>query len=380
MKRIGYCDTTLRDGEQAAGVAFTAEEKRQIARMLAEAGVQQIEVGTPAMGADEEAAIRSIVELELPVVISTWNRALARDLDATLRTGARFAHVTLPASELHIRDKLGLTKSGALSLIRRAADYGMKRGLQVSIGLEDASRADPSFMSLVINTLYEDGVRRFRYADTVSALNPVTTTERIKTLVDSVPSDAELEFHGHNDFGLATANTLAALAAGAAIASTTVAGLGERAGNAAMEEVSMAWRHLYQGCDVLQTEWFQPLADYVTQASGRRMPEAKPIVGSLVYAHESGIHVDGLIKNRSVYQCFEPEELCREHSFLLGKHSGLHSLEHVLSLQGVEMNRIGRADLLSQVRKEAEKLKRPIAPREVADLARRLETANGIVQ
>ncbi|WP_438431355.1 homocitrate synthase/isopropylmalate synthase family protein [Gorillibacterium sp. sgz500922] len=380
MKRIGYCDTTLRDGEQAAGVAFTAEEKRQIARMLAEAGVQQIEVGTPAMGADEEAAIRSIVELELPVVISTWNRALARDLDATLRTGARWAHVTLPASELHIRDKLGLTKSGALSLIRRAADYGMKRGLQVSIGLEDASRADPSFMSLVINTLYEDGVRRFRYADTVSALNPVTTTERIKTLVDSVPSDTELEFHGHNDFGLATANTLAALAAGAAIASTTVAGLGERAGNAAMEEVSMAWRHLYQGCDVLQTEWFQPLADYVTQASGRRMPEAKPIVGSLVYAHESGIHVDGLIKNRSVYQCFEPEELCREHSFLLGKHSGLHSLEHVLSLQGVEMNRIGGADLLSQVRKEAEKLKRPIAPREVADLARRLETANGIVQ
>ncbi|MEO3946134.1 homocysteine methyltransferase [Gorillibacterium sp. CAU 1737] len=376
MKRIGYCDTTLRDGEQAAGVAFTAEEKREIAKLLAQAGVEQIEVGTPAMGADEEAAIRSIVELELPVVISTWNRALAKDLDATLRTGAKWAHVTLPSSELHIRDKLGLTKTGALSLIRRAAEYGMKKGLTVSVGLEDASRADTSFLAQVINTMYEDGVRRFRYADTVSALNPVTTGERIRSLVDAIPTDAELEFHGHNDFGLATANTLAALSAGAAIASTTILGLGERAGNAAMEEVSMAWRHLYQGCDWLQAESFQPLADCISRASGRRTPEAKPIVGSMVYAHESGIHVDGLIKNRSVYQCFEPEELHREHSFLLGKHSGLHSLEHVLSLEGVNMNRVGGMNLLNCVRKEAEKLKRPIAPQEAVELARKLEVEN----
>ncbi|MCL6458907.1 MAG: homocysteine methyltransferase [Gorillibacterium sp.] len=373
MKRIGFNDTTLRDGEQAPGVSFTPQEKRDIAQLLAGCGVDQIEAGMPAMSPEEEETIRSIVEMDLPVVVATWNRAVLTDIDASLRTGAKWAHLTLPASELHIRDKLGLTKSGAFDMIRRAVDYAMKRGMTVSVGLEDASRADSSFLTHLICTLYDDGVKRFRYADTVSALNPRTAEERIRSLVEACPLDIELEFHGHNDFGLATANTLAALTAGASIASTTVTGLGERAGNAGMEEVSMAWRHLYGGFDNLRPDLFQPLADYVSLASGRHLPEAQPIVGPLVYAHESGIHVDGLLKNRSVYQCFEPEEINREHSFMLGKHSGMHSLEHVLLQSGIDLNHNSGIELLKQVRKEAEKRKRPIEPEEAADMAREIE-------
>lgn len=372
MKRIRYNDTTLRDGEQAPGVSFTPEEKRQIARLLSECGVDQIEAGMPAMSAEEEETIRSIVELDLPIVVATWNRAVVADIDASLRTGAKWAHLTLPASELHIRDKLGLTKNGAFDMIRRAVEYAQKKGMTVSVGLEDASRADSSFLTFVINTLYDDGVRRFRYADTVSALNPRTAEERIRTLTDACPLDIELEFHGHNDFGLATANTLAALSAGASFVSSTIAGLGERAGNAAMEEVSMAWRHLYGGFDQLRPELFQTLADYVCQASGRRMPEAKPIVGPLVYAHESGIHVDGLLKNRLVYQSFEPEEINREHSFMLGKHSGMHSLEYALQMNGIDLARGSGPALLKQVRQEAEKRKRPIRPEEAASMAREM--------
>lgn len=368
--KLRICDTTLRDGEQAAGVAFTAAEKRMLACMLADAGVEQIESGVPASGEEERDTIRSIVELNLPATITTWNRARTEDIDRTLETGASWAHISLPASDLHLRSKLGIDRAEAMRRIRHTASYALDRGLCVSIGFEDASRADLSWLCELILKLKEDGIRQFRYADTVSVLQPASAARAVSSLLETCGSDTQLDIHCHNDFGLAAANTLAALEAGAQWASTTIAGLGERAGNAAMEEVAMAWRHLYNGEASIDPTRFQALAEAAAAASGRALPEAKPIVGSLVFAHESGIHVDGLLKNRSLYQSFDPAELGRCHLFLLGKHSGRHALRHILDQEGLNVAPSQEGMLLELVKKRSVRTKRPVERAELEAIIR----------
>ena len=222
-----------------------------------------------------------------------------------------------------------------------------------------------------------DGVRRFRYADTVSVLSPSSSARAVRFLLEACGSDIQLDIHCHNDFGLAAANTLAALEAGAGWASTTVAGLGERAGNAAMEEVAMAWQHLYGGETAISPLHLQKVAEAVAEASGRRLPEAKPVVGGLVYAHESGIHVDGLLKNPSLYQSFDPAEVGRSHLFLLGKHSGGHALRHILKREGLAVPPHQETVLLELVKSRSVRTKRPVERAELAELVRKVTAAEG---
>lgn len=375
MKHIRFCDTTLRDGEQAAGVVFSPEEKRIIARLLAETGVEQAEIGIPAMGKEEQEVIRSILELDLPMKLSVWNRAVKEDIDASLATGAKWVHLTVPASDLQMKAKLNMNRQEIVTMIRRAVAYAQTFDLEISVGFEDASRAYTTFLVELIQVLYGDGIRRFRYADTVSALHPGNIGERIRQILDECPEDIELEVHCHNDFGLAAANTLAALAAGAGWASTTVAGLGERAGNAAMEEVAMAWRHLYQGTISLDTLRFHKLAEIVSAASGRPLHAAKPVVGPMVFAHESGIHVDGLIKHRDTYQSFSPTEVGSEHRFVVGKHSGWKTIAHILQQEGIHLNREQSIELLREIRTEAGRTKRALEPAEVKSLLGKISAA-----
>lgn len=368
MGVIHFCDTTLRDGEQAAGVVFTQEEKRNILRLLAEAGVEQAEIGIPAMGREEQEVIRSLVEMQLPMQLFTWNRALPKDIDASREAGIHWVHLSLPTSDLQIQMKLGYSREKAVTLIRRAIAYAQEKEMEVSVGFEDASRSSLSFLLELIQRLYADGVRRFRYADTVSQLTPFSAQKIIKKIVRESPPDIELEIHCHNDFGLATANTLAALAAGAKWASTTVLGLGERAGNASLEEVVMAWKHLYEGTVNVNPAYLPLLAETVSRASGRKLPEAKPIVGPLVYTHESGIHVDGVLKNRSLYQSFDPSEVGRDHRIVLGKHSGTHTIAYLLQQQGIQVDPKQGQKLLQQVRTLATHKKRPLGVSELIGL------------
>lgn len=354
MKSLKLCDTTLRDGEQAAGVSFTRAEKLEIAKLLSESGVEQAEVGIPAMGRREQDDIAAIAELGLPMTMMTWNRAMTGDIDKAWRTGVNWSHVSIPVSEIQLRGKLGLTPAEGLGKLQRAAEYALRLGMTVSVGMEDSSRASMGFLIELVNTLYKEGIRWFRYADTVSAHHPGQMAQRVSTLLEAVPADVELEVHCHNDFGLATANTLSGIAAGATWASTTIAGVGERTGNAALEEVAMAWRYLYDGHCAVRPDMLKQLADVVISASGRSVGDAKPIVGQLAFTHESGIHVDGLMKDTATYQTFSPVEVGREHHFVLGKHSGSGGVAHVLGKYGLEADPESIGILLVRVREYAE--------------------------
>ncbi|WP_025677474.1 homocysteine methyltransferase [Paenibacillus massiliensis] len=361
MKRLRICDTTLRDGEQAAGVAFSLDEKMKIAFMLDQAGVEQAEIGIPAMGREECRAMSKVAELGLDMSLMTWNRAVRSDLDAAQSTGIRWSHISIPVSAVQMKAKLGMNAAEVMELIRGVADYGLRKGMTVSVGFEDASRADFTFLEKLACQLYSDGIRRFRYADTLSVHHPAAIAERIAGLALALSPDAELEVHCHNDYGLALANTLAALEVGAAWASTTVSGLGERAGNTALEELVMSWRDLYEECCDIRPELLKPLAELVSRASNRLIPEGKPIIGELVFAHESGIHVDGLLKDRRAYQALDPTELGIDHSFVLGKHSGRRGVKYMLECEGIQATSAEITFLVERLRMLGEGPKRAVS-------------------
>ncbi|TDA70460.1 MAG: homocitrate synthase [Clostridia bacterium] len=227
---IHLVDCTLRDGEQAPGVAFSTAEKVEIARLLDLTGVSQIEAGTPAMGEIEQEAIRAIVAQGLSAQVSTWNRLLPGDVEASLACGVKLVHLSGPASDLHLQSKLGKSRSWVLGAIKEVVAGARARGLEVTIGAEDASRADREFLVTIGQAAAAAGAVRLRYADTVGALEPFRACRELAYLRQRC--GLELEFHGHNDFGLALANTLAAARAGVKYLDVTVLGLGERAGNA----------------------------------------------------------------------------------------------------------------------------------------------------
>ena len=367
LPTITIGDTTLRDGEQTAGVVFSRAEKIAIARMLDEMGIPELECGIPAMGRDEQASIQALVDLGLKARLITWNRALKKDIDASLACGVTAVDLSLSVSDIMIERKLRKNRLWVKEQLKTAVGFAKDRGLYVSVGGEDASRADAGFLAELMELARELGADRFRFCDTLGLLDPLGMYARIKALREQVPG-LDMEIHTHNDLGMATANAIAGIRGGASFVSTTVNGLGERAGNAALEEVVMGLKHAC-GIDLgIDTSRFRELSRFVGQASDRTVPHWKPIVGDRVFSHESGIHADGVLKDPRIYEGFDPAEVGLVRHLVVGKHSGIQGLTARYRTMGISVVCEHAERLLFHVRAMAQEKKRQLNDDELWEL------------
>lgn len=357
-------DTTLRDGEQTAGVVFSRREKIAIARMLDSIGVGEIECGIPAMGAEERSSIRALVDLGLNARLITWNRALVPEIEASIACGVQAVDISLSVSDQMILHKLRKGRDEVKEQLKVALGFAKRHNLYVSVGGEDASRADMAFLVELMEITRNLGGDRFRFCDTLGIMDPFTMFDKVSYLRKAVP-DIDIEVHTHNDLGMATANAIAGIRAGARFVNTTINGLGERAGNAALEEVVMGLKHACGVDTGINTHRFREMSLFVAKASARPLSVSKPVVGERVFAHESGLHADGVIKDPHNYEGFDPAEVGLTRSIVIGKHSGTGGLIERYRSMGIIIDR-GRAEpMLEVTRAMSRRCKRDLTNKEL---------------
>ena len=334
--KIYIFDTTLRDGEQTPGVALTTDEKIQIAQKLNNLGVDKIEVGFPASSHGEIESAKRIKERDLDSTLVGLARSLKDDIDAVLDADLEYVHTFIGTSPLHRNYKLRMDKEKIIETSVSAVEYAKDHGLTVEFSAEDATRTERDFLFEVFTEVVSAGADFIDVPDTVGILTPVLTRELITDIKNNFT--APISVHFHNDFGLATANTLTAIECGANQAHVTINGLGERTGNCSLEELVMTLKSAY-GIDLgLDTTRLYSLSNLVGRLTGIKMPVNKPIVGDNAFAHESGIHVHGILNNSSTYEPISPEMVGHSRRIVLGKHTGANAVKSKLKENHIDLN------------------------------------------
>jgi homocitrate synthase NifV len=362
-RKINIIDTTLRNGEQAAGVVFSKHEKIRIAKMLDEIGVPEIEIGTPTIGPLEREIIKEIAASDIKSKLFVYCEASPENVEIADCCGIKNLILNISTSDLHIKVKYDKNRTWVLNQLRESISAAKEHGMEFIVSAEDATRTDLEFLLKVLNLAQKREAYRFRICDTVSRLDPFRTFMLINNILNN--TDFPIEVYNHNDFGMSTANAMASIRAGAVSLVTSVSGIGEGTGNAALEEIVMALKYLEDVDLGINTAKFREIAEYVAKASARAVPVWKAIVGTNVFAHESGIHADGVLKNPRNYEVFEPGEVGLTRQIVVGKHSGSHTILHKFKEFGIELTINEANDLLALSRAMAVDLKRPLFDKEL---------------
>jgi len=352
-KLIKIYDTTLRDGEQSPGVTLTPEEKIIIAKQLEKLGVDTIEAGFPITSKGEKEAISLIAAENLKCEVSGLARLEKSDIDSVIDCGVKVAHLFIATSDIHLEHKLKISRNEALEKIEWAVNYAKTKGLIVEFSAEDATRSNNDYLVDAFSKAVDSGADRIDIPDTVGVMTPTTMYQLVKKIDENIK--VPISVHCHDDFGLAVANSIAGIEAGAQRIHVCVNGLGERSGNASLEEIVMALYCLYNHKTNITSEHIYETSKLVSNLTGVMVQPNKAIVGDNAFGHESGIHTHGVLSNPLTYEPLEPKLVGRQRWIQAGKHAGGHGINAQLKNMGIQTTREQTREIVDQVKELADK-------------------------
>jgi isopropylmalate/homocitrate/citramalate synthase len=381
-------DETLRDGEQTPGVYYTTEEKVELAKLLDEIGCDILNCGIPAVSEGELESIKAIADEGLDQAsIMGAARTIRSDIDAVLKAGCDECVPFIACSDVHLKYKLQKSREEAIEMAVDAVEYSVDHGLKTTFVTEDTVRADPEFVVELYEAAIDAGAERVLFSDTVGVMTPTATKwffEKMRELdlsegpIGGTQGAPEWGFHNHNDFGLGTANAIAAFESGAPNLNTAVNGIGERAGNTAFEEVVMTLEQLYDYDTGIDTTMLKELSETVEEATGVPVDQMKPVVGHNAFTHESGIHTHGVLANTITYEPMHPEDVGHERRFVFGKHAGTAAIEDRLDRAGVDAEDGQLLEIAERIKTTIEKRGKGKARAFVAEFREHTDEQQGV--
>ena len=345
---VGFYDTTLRDGEQTVGVVLTPEDKLELAQGLDELGIERIEAGFPRVSADDWRAVELIRDAGLSAEVWGFSRAVEADVKALVELGVGASVIESPISDLKL-EALGVDREAMLERIVYAVSFAAEQGVRVAFFGVDGTRADPGYFETVYKTAVEAGAQEVAVVDTLGIASPEAVADLVGRAVDWLGADHPVHFHGHNDFGLATASAVAAARAGARWIQGTVNGMGERAGNANLPEVALALRGLYGVDTKLRLDRVRAFAERLQQLSGYELEPYKPLVGDNLFRRESGA-VASQFHDPQAIEPYSSDTVGAERGIVLGKKSGIDSIRIKAEELGLDLDEDAQRELLAKVK------------------------------
>jgi 2-isopropylmalate synthase len=355
-KKMEVFDTTLRDGEQTPGVSFTVEDKKEIAAALSKLGVRYIEAGFPVSSDGEFKSVKEIASMGVKSDVVGLARCVEKDMDAAMDAGVDLVHIFIGTSPIHRKYKLKMSKEEILDRARECIQYVTDRGFKVHFSPEDACRTEYEYLKEVCELADSMKVAHINIPDTVGVMTPAAMGYIISELKKDI--NTPLAVHCHNDFGMAVANTVSAVVAGATIPHVTVNGLGERAGNADLEQVVLGCKLIHGIESDIKTTRIWETSRIVERRSGIKVMPNFPIVGGNAFAHESGVHVHGVLAKAATYEAIKPEMVGAKRRLVIGKLVGKHGVKDKLDAMGIKVNEKQAQDITKKVKDLADKGKK----------------------